>query len=702
MVDSPTTEQIDEWKRCLLELPDELFFSIMRTHLGELKTPFHKPRLVDRIVQFFSKADTIHRAIALIDTHDAIVLTAIELLERPTAQHIYRLLKDSYDYFSFHNHLMNLQERLLIFSCPGNPELHINPFIRNEISSTVFSPDLLFPPAAQIEQPSGRSIWATEENAWSIVAYLLNFSEPFKSDGTLKKRVSEGFLSIFSAFTPENSLEYLYLMINALQNLGIVQRSSTSLRLNYVRGKEFGRRSRRERLYYLWAAVCNGSDQYAEDFSPSVENIRETAHTASTIERLFKSMPEEYLFEQKGIERMLTAVEPTTEDSPSDTIIDPPRIISHLLHIGALSTTSEGIYRNPSIDELLPGGTEEHPLLIHPDFTVTIKPPLPFETGLFIAEILQLKSFAAYPQFELTRDSYLRARCQFQFETIKQRLNELSAAELPQNIRFSLESWENHYSSVVMIEGITLSLASHWDHMVRSHPDFMNYVARDFGNGIYVMDASHRKNWQSLLEEIGITPLPAVEGHGRGKQQREASVPQPPIPELPEKDSSRRIMTGKFSGHPQNDKNKQTTENLLQELRNKLDELHSKDSNHKKELSAQIEKKLFLFPSQLKQIKSSPIINEARGINYSGKVRIIQQALQSEWDLLELVERTSTGKPKRHLIRPKELQKSGNDLLLLGETLPENEEFKVWVQKIGYIKKWKGSLFIQPKDYTPS
>jgi hypothetical protein len=83
-------------------------------------------------------------------------------------------------------------------------------------------------------------------------------------------------------------------------------------------------------------------------------------------------------------------------------------------------------------------------------------------------------------------------------------------------------------------------------------------------------------------------------------------------------------------------------------------------------------------------------------------VRIIQQALQSEWDLLELVERTASGKPLRHLIRPQELQKSGNELLLRGESLPTNEELKVWVQKIGYIKKWKGSLFIQPQDYKQS
>ncbi len=701
-MESPTPEHIDEWKRCLLELPDELFFSIMRIYLGELKTPFHKPRLVDRVIHLFSKEETIQRATSLIDQQDALILTAIELLDCPSPQQIYRLLKDSYDYFNFHNHLMNLQERLLIFSCPGKPQLFVNPFIRSQINTSIFSPDLLFPPATPLHKNSGQPVWATEENAWCIIAYLVNYPEPLKSDGTLKKRVNEGFLTTFTSFSQDKAIEYLYLMINALQRLGILTRNGTSLRLVYKRGTEFGKKSRAERLYYLWAAACDSSYEYAENINTTSMNIEETAHTAATIKRLLHTIPRGYLFERKSIERMVIAAEPASEDAGGTDLLNPSRIVEHLMQIGALGFTPEGLFCNPAIEELLPENEEEQPLLVHPDFTVTVKPPLFFETGLFIAGVLELKSFAAYPQFELTRQSYLQGRRRFEFETIRDRLSELSATPLPQNILFSLDSWESHYSSVVMIEGITLSLASHWDHMVRSHPDFQTYVLRDFGNGIYVMDAAYRKKWQSLLHDIGIAPLPAVEGRGRGRRSHDIAHTEPPLPDITDKSSPTHSIADKFTDSQGTPISEEATEELLQELRGQLEQMHTKDSNHKKELAAQIEKKLFLFPSQLRQSKSSPILNEARGINYSGKVRIIQQALQSEWDLLELVERTSTGKPQRHLIRPKELQKSGNDLILTGKKLPGNEEFKVGVQKIGYIKKWKGSLFIQPQDYTQS
>ena len=702
MTNSPARQQIDEWKRCLLDLPDELFFSIMKLYLGDLKTPFHKPRLVDRIIHLFSKEDTIQRAVALIDQQDALILTAVELLDRPSPQQIYQLLQDSYDYFNFHNHLMNLQERLIIFSCSDNPLLHINPFLHYDIREGVLSPAELFPPATPQKVDSGPPILATEETLWCIAAQLKNYPEPLKADGTLKKKVSDELKSVFSTLAEDNQPNQFYLLINALLKLGILEKDRNSLQLVFDKGIKFGNKTRAERLSYLWAAVCISSDESVEDFSASSLSINQLAHIAASIESLFATMPPDYLFERTSVERMLIAAEPVTSEKPIAELIAPAQLIERLQHIRALIGSSRGISRNPSIADLLNDQEENTPLLVHPDFTITVKPPLPFEVGLFISSVMQLKSFTAYPQFELTRTSYLHGRSRFDFNTIQQRLNELSATPLPQNIRFSLESWESHYTSVVMIEGITLSLADHWDHMVRNHPDFAGYILRDFGNGIYVMDASHRKNWQALLQDIGIIPLPPIESKASSQKDTSTSATAQQFPSLPTPSSEELSRVNSFysSGPPKGTSD--ADQKVIQELQSELEHLSNANSNQKKELATQIEKKLFLFPSQLHHTQISPSVNEARGINYSGKVRIIQQALQSEWDLLEIVERTASGKPLRHLIRPQELQKSGNDLLLRGKKLPTNEELEVWVQKIGYIKKWKGSLFIQPQDYKQS
>jgi len=697
---APPQEQIDEWKRCLADLPDDLFFSIMRTYLGDLKTPFHKPRLVDQIIHLFSKDETIQRAIALIDKHDALVLTVIELLDKPTAQQILRLLHDSYDYFSFHNHLMNLQERLLIYSCTENPHLHLNPYLKPHLHKAILSPAALFPPATPVTTTANPPVAITEEICWSLLGALNSYTEPLKADGTLKKRFSDELQTIFSTVSEKGDIGIYYLLINALLKLGILQKRKAALILDYKRGTEFGSKSRAERLYYLWAAVCMSTDTAVENFAPSSISLHQLSHTAASVNRLCAMLPAGYSFERSSVQRMIVAAEPPIGDQSSIDPVDPRSIVLTLNKIGVLASSSKMLYRNPSLDDLFYDREESHPLLLHPDFTITVKPPLPFETGLFISELLQIRSFAAYPQFELSRESYLHGRRQFSFETVQARLTGLSSTPLPQNIRFSLESWESHYSSVMMIEGITLFLASHWDQMVRSHPDFFTYVVKDLGNGIYVMTAAQRRSWQTLLEEIGITPLPAIEGHSRTKNENSSSTTELPLPALPESPVKAEETAELFKSGSSDMSIKKADERVLKELRSELDRLPPNKSNNKKELEAQIEKKLFLFPYQLHNIQISPEVNEARGMNYSGKVRIIQQALQNEWDLLELVERTSSGKPQRHLVRPKELQKSGSELLLIGEKLPDNAELRVWVQKIGYIKKWKGSLFVRPKDYT--
>ncbi len=700
MAEAPAREHIEQWKRCLLDLPDELFFSIMRTYLGELKTPFHKPRLADRIVHLFSKEETIQRAIALIDEHDALILTAIELLDRPTPQQLLRLLHDSYDYFSFHNHLMNLQERLLIYTCSDSPVLRINPFLYQPIRATVLSPAALFPPATPVKLKTSPAISVTEEICWSFIAALHSYNDPLKADGTLKKRISEGLQSIFTSLSENNDLSIYYLLINALLKLGILQRHRAGFALDYQRGAAFGQNSRSDRLFFLWAAACTSSDEAVEDFSLSSLALQQLAHIAGSISRFYSMLPSGYSFDQSSLMRMLVAAEPPLSDKTAVDPIDPQRIILTLSRIGVLGGNSKMLHRNPSAADLFHDQEETQPLLLHPDFTITVKPPLPFETGLFISEVLELKAFAAYPQFELSRASYLHGRRRFAFETIRERVTEMSATTLPQNIRFSLESWESHYASVVMIEGITLSLAGHWDQMVRSHPDFFTYILKDFGNGIYVMDAAHRRKWQNLLEEIGITPLPAVEGRERSSSVS-STASEIAFPALPEQIPNPDEAVERFTSSAPRSGIKTADEQVMNELRRELDRLPPNKAKDRKELEAQIEKKLFLFPSQLHNSQINPTVNEARGMNYSGKVRIIQQSLQSKWDLLELVERTSSGKPLRHLIRPKELQKSGNELLLIGEKLPDNSELQVWVQKIGYIKKWKSSLFVQPQDYSP-
>lgn len=85
--------------------------------------------------------------------------------------------------------------------------------------------------------------------------------------------------------------------------------------------------------------------------------------------------------------------------------------------------------------------------------------------------------------------------------------------------------------------------------------------------------------------------------------------------------------------------------------------------------------------------------NEAKGLDYTGKVRLIERALSESNALLELVERTRGGSPRRVLMKPEDLRKTGTDLLLLGRSLPEEEMVTVTVRRISLVRKLKSSLY---------
>ena len=48
-------ENIMEWRKAILKLPDQKFFDLMTFYLGEIKTPFNKQNLIDDLSAFLRK-----------------------------------------------------------------------------------------------------------------------------------------------------------------------------------------------------------------------------------------------------------------------------------------------------------------------------------------------------------------------------------------------------------------------------------------------------------------------------------------------------------------------------------------------------------------------------------------------------------------------------------------------------------------------
>ncbi len=133
-------------------------------------------------------------------------------------------------------------------------------------------------------------------------------------------------------------------------------------------------------------------------------------------------------------------------------------------------------------------------------------------------------------------------------------------------------------------------------------------------------------------------------------------------------------------------------DSFLNSLLEELEAMHL-PKEQAKELEDRIRKKLIIRKDQLRYKSFRSEKTEAKGLDYLGKVRLIEQTLAGSYDLLEILERTPKGLPKRSLVKPVKLDKSGSDLVLHGTVLPEGEEVSMRVRKIGYLRRVKGSIF---------
>ena len=98
-----------------MTLPDNIFYELVRSILGNIKTPFSKQRLLDDLVNLLSK-DEIRKIIsAYIDGQDHKIITAVAFLDEPVMGDLAAFFTGEYTPAELHALLLNLEERLILY-----------------------------------------------------------------------------------------------------------------------------------------------------------------------------------------------------------------------------------------------------------------------------------------------------------------------------------------------------------------------------------------------------------------------------------------------------------------------------------------------------------------------------------------------------------------------------------------------------------
>lgn len=670
-----------DFKSALLTLADDAFFGLVRNYLGPVKTPFNKHDLIDRLIAFLRNEEIQERIIELVDNDDAELLTAISVLGEPDFDEIHLFFAGERSYLDLHQRLLNLEDRLLVYR--AGEHLRINPVLARLLDERVIQPDLLFASRSLLPGESAGAPWLTDTLLVSFCAYLHEEPDVFRADGSLRKRALSDLNDRLPVLTEPTGLTgsrpRIAALVDTLTAAGAVVNDGGLHPVLEVweRLSEFPPLHRTVAL--VAAAACGGpvSDGPLLDAIVGVLTCLpcDRAVDALSIERLLLiAVPELGAETCRRLREQLTAVGMLV-------LIDDT-------HLAAAESQAAAAPQSAK------------PLIVQPNFDITMPEEFRFSDGLLIARMARLIRHDRYPHFELTKDRFAAAlRSGLEVEEAITRLNALANDRVPQNVVVTMRSWAGEHESVRLFKGVVLTVEKSRRHAVEHSEPVRTLIRRELAPGVYFVDEHDVDALQAALAEAGIELVPEI-------------VPQPrllanaPRQEVSPSDPDRIRAFGRLF-HPTSSPSTTQTRTRRpgpagrcrpasdpgwrQEIDARLKN-PSLSEEQRQELSGRVRQKLILSPDQVDPGALKSEKTEARGLDYVGKVRIIEQAIRTGMSLLEIIQRMEDGTPRRRLVEPLDLEKKGNELLLVGEELPERTRIELFVRKLGLVRRLRSGL----------
>lgn len=656
----------------MVALPDEEFFAIMRNYLGKLKTPFNKHSLIDDLADFLLKDETENRILSMIDDEDALILTSIDFLSGTDIHELHDFLGPDRSFMSIHHLLLNLEERLLIYRDSESGRIKISPVFENLFRKKILDTNLLFPSKNSSENKFP-DLWLTDALITAFFSFIYKFPDILKLDGSIKKKAQDEINAIFpTLLTEEKAGNRLHLLIRSLKNLSLLKVTHDEMIVSEENLLEFSLLDIKQRYMLYTAAIVN------KDVPGHI-----IMNLAEIIDKLLNAIPSGKSYNIGSLKKLLLLI----IKKSSVNYLNTDSILDSLISLKLLVPDKKRYVANPHLTEQLTRKEfTEPPLIVQPSFDITVKPWLSLKDGIKFASLTEIKKFDIYPDFELNRASYTRGHdSKLNSASIIKTLEELSAHPVPQNILVSVDSWEEDYNRVKIYEGIVLSVNKDKRIIIQHLQNLHVYIIKELADGIYLMDSDNVKEWKAIIESAGIS-VPGIQKKSQETEKTITFYNSNPgklsdIIKIP--DNTPAVFEDKTIFHD--------------DLFAKLNSLKLNADEHNG-FKIRISKKLILFPEQIQKGNIRTEKTEAYGMDYIGKVRLIERAIDSENELLEVTFGSPIEKISTYLVKPVNLDKSMEDLLLNAISLPEEDKIQLVVRKMSKVKRLKSSLFAPPQE----
>lgn len=653
--------EILRWQEAIASLPDKQFFNTMRLYLGEIKTPYNKQRLTQQLAAFVKREENLTSLLTLIDSFDVTILTAISLIPNPTQQTIIEFFRTEYPVTDLYAEIINLTERLLIYTeksaDTGKDFIRINPLIRENLLPYLDS-RLIFPEYT-VTRFSNDDIFRISPNLLAaFITYIRIRGISCKADGTIKKNDKSRLSEIFPGKD-----DFIQRLMNAFVNLSLVyeREEGKGFRLDINRTKKFAELSEIQQYALLCAAAVSrfskdGLKKEAQLLIDCLTSIPESGFSRDSIIRLAflvgtytedgSALAHKSRFSQiLEAARQESGIEPEQNAELLDRMID-CAVLFGLLRKSGTSENGIELYKTAeelintskdslTNDSLLNGESTQLPKVLNIDstYTVTLMPGLSLRELLPLTDFMLVKKFEVVTEFEITRQTVSEGfDNDLTPEIIFERIEKYSYYQIPQNLKINITEWYNSYSSAQLYYGYVLKVKDNNISFAENNPNIKKYIKEKLAEGIYLLNLPAGSDISEFINESSLDFMGNVK----------TSLTKSEFSTFP-------LLR---SGHkPAVLENKKTdckktsisdADKILKTLKASLKNLDM-EKHAKESLEHRISNRLILSENQLKTAAVRTEILEADGMDFAGKIHLIEAAVKDE-DLMELQMPDANGK----------------------------------------------------------
>lgn len=705
MLNEPKTQdskvqKIIQWRESMETLPDERFFEIMRVYLGEIRTPFNKQNLIEKLSSIFRKEQNKNTILSYLSDFDTKVISIISYAQDLERTSLIDFFKSEYTISEIYAELLNLTERLIIWTY-SNPEtkkqeLRINPLLE-DILIPICNVQNLLPKATYAERFYDSSFQISPLFIASFVSYIYENPEMCRNSFAFKKKNSEQLETIF----PEKQ-KCLETLLKAFSNLGLIKQDEKGIFVDENAFLAFSKLEHFKQCAFLSVAGAvrlsrENLRRQAQLLLDVASSIPKEGFSKTSIMRMAfllnnKKNASSDFSTQGRFSRIMQSYHSKNEnlDYNSDifeNIFECATTFGIFTKSGKSENKEEFFCTAKSFlqNENISSSPQKGLVNINAGTSITILPGLTLKELMPLILFMNIKNCSTVSEFEITKNSISRAfNKNYSSPKITQLLEEFSLYKLPQSLAMNIEEWQNTYSSTMLFSGFVLKVNEKNEILVENNPKLKEHIFLKLAPGIFLLDSQAQDDAIALLKSSGIEFIGNIK----------TALPPRQITEMP------LLRSGKNDFEFSPAQNQEQLIKMRHEANEKKDSFMKKlaqmnlSDQQKECLKLRIDRNIILTEEQLRPETVRLEILEADGINYSGKIHLIENAI-SKGDLIEISFPTElkSSKTEVFLGKPILLSKQTNDTILKLQ-LEQTQEIKFFsISKISHVKIIRTSVF---------